>query len=117
MLVSPAHLPNSVLICAGVKRYCQAGGAGGEHETIGVLPPFSESSALLVDNPREVVKRMKKGKEDWRWLLGFAAKNLPAGLLFFISHLSLDQETERGPPALPDLELKGNPEINKVVQD
>lgn len=54
---------------------------------------------------------MKKGKKDGRWLLGFADKNLPAGLLFFISHLSLNQETERGPPALPDLELKGNPEI------
>ena len=54
---------------------------------------------------------MKKGKKHGRWLLGFAAKNLPAGLLFFISHLSLDQETERSPPALPDLELKGNPEI------
>ena len=60
---------------------------------------------------------MKKGKEDRRWLLRFAAKNLPTGLLFFISHLSLDQETERSPPALPDFELKGNPEINKVVQD
>ena len=100
-----------MLICAGVKRNCQAGGAGGEHETIGVLTPFSESSALLVDNPREVVQRMKKGKKDGRWLLGFADKNLPAGLLFFISHLSLDQEAERSPPALPDLELKGNPEI------
>ena len=60
---------------------------------------------------------MKKGKEDWRWLLRFAAENLPAGLLFFISHLSLDQETERSPPALPDFELKGNPEMNKVVQN
>ena len=58
---------------------------------------------------------MKKGKKDGRWLLGFADKNLPARLLFFISHLSLDQEAERSPPALPDLELKGNPEI-KVVQ-
>ena len=55
LLVSPAHPPDSVLFCAGVKRHCQAGGAGGEHETIGVLPPFSESSGLLVDNPREVV--------------------------------------------------------------
>ena len=54
---------------------------------------------------------MKKGKEDWSWLLGFAAENLPAGLLFFISHLSLDQEAERGSPALPDFELKGDPEI------
>ena len=55
LLVSPTYPPNSVLICAGVKGNCQAGGAGGEHETIGVLTPFSESSALLVDNPREVV--------------------------------------------------------------
>ena len=55
LLVSPAHLPDSVLFCAGVKRHCQAGGAGGEHETIGVLPPFSESSALLIYNSREVV--------------------------------------------------------------